>query len=135
MPKEPHRPPATLAEAEERRRDLQHEISKIQAQLSEHNRVDSSGKRIKREDYLQWRRRAQYFLNETLSELRLLKRWIHDNRPPRPLFPALAEAVHLIEQLCTLVHELEEDGVDLDPKELRLVESARGFIARFSSTS
>jgi hypothetical protein len=121
-----------MAEAEARRRDLQHEIGKISAQLSDRHRLDSTGKRITKEEYFSWRRRAQYVLNQLLAELRQIKDWIRTNRPARPLFPALAESVHIIDQLCDLIEQLEQDGVELDPPETTLIRSARAFAARFN---
>ncbi|MDD5606202.1 MAG: hypothetical protein PHR51_02695 [Patescibacteria group bacterium] len=69
--------PASLEEATSRRRLLVEEISAINIQLGDRNRIDpASGRRLSHEEFFQWRTRALCAKAAKESELQFLKEWI-----------------------------------------------------------
>jgi len=68
--------PADHAEAESRRQSLTLDVQKIQAQLSDRNRL-IDGRRMAEFEWWEWRRRAVGALAFKQAELRAVKAWIH----------------------------------------------------------
>lgn len=120
--------PASLADAEERRQQLTLEIQGIQAQLGDKQRTDESGRRLEAQEYWTWKKRAQHALNQKLDELRQLKAWIKENRPPLAdgvqRSAENPEAVLALRELYVILKNLQAEDVDLDPHELNKIDAA-----------
>ena len=99
-------PPASLEEAEARRRELVENIQRIQSQLSSRHRTTPGGDRVATIKYKEWRQRVIYAMTCLLRDLRSVKAWIRDRRvreglaawglPKNPSTDDLLLALHVV---------------------------------------
>jgi len=124
-------PPRTLADAEEQRLQITLEIQGLQAQLGDRQRSDEAGRRLSPREYWNWKGLAQQELNQKLDELRIVKAWIRDHRPPHvgPLSPDTFTVVSHLESLYRILETLRKEDVELDSDELAKIEAARMTLA------
>lgn len=122
-------PPLNLEAAESLRDELAKEVQRIQSQLGDKQRTDSTGRRLSSKEYWAWRRQASHALTEKLDQLRQVKSWIRDFRRGGPVdeHPAV---VHL-RAMMIIIEDMEE--CDLDPDELAQVESCRDYLRSLST--
>jgi len=117
-------PPASLEEADIRRRDLARDVQSIQAQLGDRQRTDDNGRRLSSQEYWRWKRRATHSLNMKLDELRFIKQWIQKQRATSH------PATEYLRDVMQIIRDLREDDVDFDSSELSVIESAQRFLDR-----
>lgn len=72
--------PESLERAEIQLEETTNDIQRIQAQLSDRDKTDASGRRVSVIEFHQWRKKATYALAARLREQRRLKRWIQEHR-------------------------------------------------------
>jgi len=111
----------TLEEAEEFRQELTLEVQNIQAQLGDKQRTDDDGHRLTSTEYWAWKKKAQHALNQKLSELREVKKWMREKNAVTVGF-AIHQAVKIIFDLCEVI---EANGLEDES----LVE-AKAFLAK-----
>lgn len=68
--------PRTLEEANERKRVIIAQVQDIETQLGDNSKKKSMGA----EEFTIWRQKAKWARNNRLQELRLVKKWIEQNR-------------------------------------------------------
>lgn len=120
----------TLEEAEELRQELTLEVQNIQAQLGDKQRTDDDGRRLTSSEYWAWKKKAQHALNQKLSALREVKRWMREKNAGTAGF-TLHEAVQHILILCELTEALVSYGeLELETREREQIDAAKDFLSR-----
>jgi flagellin-specific chaperone FliS len=107
--------PRNIEEATERRSKLQGEIETLQAQLSNKDQRDPSGRRMSQSEFSSWRSRTIVLMNGKKQELRELKTWLAANssstsKPSE--WALLARAHKIIERLAESGDEEAETLLD-----------------------
>lgn len=118
--------PASLADAENLRRQLTEDIERIQIQLGDRDRTDELGRRLTSSEYWDWRKKAQHSLNRKLSELRSLKSWLKNARDEKPA--KLEEAMLHLEQMLSIAKS--RLGKKVKQEQQRKMDAAQKFLDR-----
>lgn len=143
-------PPASITDAEVRRRRLADEIADIAQQLAARKQQRMSAfmerhpdgiqtkaeltqeDRLADHNYLQWRQKALGALRVREKALRYVNDWLRDARRREGVLetasPGEASVVRLINDAYQLFVKLREDDVEFDPEEWETVEKLRRFL-------
>jgi len=109
-----------LAMLEMERVQLIAQKNDIQAQLADKNRLGPGGVRQTPEEYHHWRRRAVTALAKIEADIATNKAKLH--AVTRAVVTMPSDAVGLLRSAHLLLTRLRDDGVELSPEELKVIE-------------
>ena len=126
--------PASLTDAEVRRRHLAEKIGDIATQLADRDRRHADGKRFTDKEYHDWRRRALGAMRAHERVLRQVNDWIkHERRrqhAEKSMPPEQLDAFRIIDRAYKLFVKLREEEVEFTAEEWADIELLRNYLDR-----
>jgi hypothetical protein len=127
--------PKSLDDALELKDNLAKEVMAIQTQLADRNKQKPDGRRMRSNDYWDWKQKALVELGHKVDELRAVKEWIRKTRQARTLNPQDAplsfdpsDPVSLLTASYRLFKRLMAEGVDFEEDEKTVVTAVQAYL-------